>query len=82
VGFPISGVPSILPDTVGSGIDDRELNIMEGKTAAGNNVKLYFDKKSGLLVRMVRYTNLPIGFITTEIDYSDYRVVSGIQYSF
>ena len=82
VGFPISGVPSILPDTVGSGIDDRELNIMEGKTAAGNNVKLYFDKKSGLLVRMVRYTNLPIGFITTEIDYSDYRVVSGIKVPF
>src|ERR1700676_2158645 len=82
VGFPISGVPSILPDTVGSGIDDRELNIMEGKTAAGNNVKLYFDKKSGLLVRMVRYTNLPIGFITTEIDFSDYRVVSGIKVPF
>ena len=82
VGFPISGVPSILPDTVGSGIDDRDLNIMEGKTAAGNNVKLYFDKKSGLLVRMVRYTNLPIGFITTEIDYSDYRVVSGIKVPF
>lgn len=82
VGFPISGVPSILPDTVGSGIDDRELNIMEGKTAAGNNVKLYFDKTSGLLVRMVRYTNLPIGFITTEIDYSDYRVVSGIKVPF
>jgi photosynthetic reaction center cytochrome c subunit len=82
VGFPISGVPSILPDTVGSGIDDRELNIMEGKTAAGNNVKLYFDKKSRLLVRMVRYTNLPIGFITTEIDYSDYRVVSGIKVPF
>ena len=82
VGFPISGVPSILPDTVGSGVDDRELNIMEGKTAAGNNVKLYFDKTSGLLVRMVRYTNLPIGFITTEIDYSDYRVVSGIKVPF
>jgi photosynthetic reaction center cytochrome c subunit len=82
VGFPISGVPSILPDTVGSGIDDRELNIMEGKTAAGNNVKLYFDKKSGLLVRMVRYTNLPVGFITTETDYADYRDVSGIKIPF
>lgn len=82
VGFPISGVPSILPDTVGSGIDERELNIMEGKTPAGNNVKLYFDKKSALLVRMVRYTNLPIGYITTEIDYSDYRPVSGIKVPF
>ena len=31
---------------------------------------------------MVRYTNLPIGFITTEIDFSDYRVVSGIKVPF
>ena len=82
VGFPISGVPSILADTVGSGIDDRELTVMQGTTAAGNKVKLYFDPKSALLVRMVRYTNLPVGFITTEIDYADYRDVSGIKIPF
>jgi photosynthetic reaction center cytochrome c subunit len=82
VGFPITGVTSILPDSVGVGIDDRELTIVQGTTAAGNNVKLYFDPKSGLLVRMVRYTNLPVGFIPTEIDYADYRDVSGIKVPF
>jgi hypothetical protein len=82
VGFPISGALSILPDRAGSGIDDRKLTIMQGTTAAGNKVKLYFDPKSGLLVRMVRYTNLPVGFITTEIDYADYREVSGIKIPF
>jgi photosynthetic reaction center cytochrome c subunit len=82
VGFPISGTLSILPDRTGSGIDDRELTIMQGATAAGNKVKLYFDPKSGLLVRMVRYTNLPVGFITTEIDFADYRDVSGIKIPF
>jgi len=82
VGFPISGAESILPDQVGAGIDDRNLTIMQGTTAAGNKVKLYFDPKSGLLVRMVRYTNLPVGFITTEIDYADYRDVSGIKIPF
>jgi hypothetical protein len=45
-------------------------------------VRLYFDSKTGLLVRMVRYTNLPIGFITTEMDYADYRDVSGIKIPF
>lgn len=82
VGFPISGTESILPDQVGAGIDDRELTVMEGNTTAGNKVKLYFDSKSGLLVRIVRYTNLPVGFITTELDYADYRDVSGMKMPF
>ena len=45
-------------------------------------VRLYFEKESGLLVRMVRYTNLPYGFITTEMDYADYRDVGGIKMPF
>ena len=82
VGFPITGVTSILADSIGVGVDDRELTVLQGTTAAGNNVKLYFDPTSGLLVRMVRYTNLPVGFIPTEIDYADYRDVSGIKVPF
>jgi len=83
VGLPIAGIFSIRPDTLlGVGIDDRELTIVQGTTLAGNNVKLYFDRKTGLLVRMVRYTNLPVGFIPTEIDYSDYRNVSGMKLPF
>ena len=82
VGFPISGVTSILPNDVGVGVDERTLTVLEGTTAAGTKVKLYFDPTSGLLVRMVRFTNLPVGFIPTEIDYSDYRVVSGIKVPF
>jgi photosynthetic reaction center cytochrome c subunit len=82
VGFPITGVTSILADSIGVGVDDRELTVLQGTTAAGNNVKLYFDPMSGLLVRMVRYTNLPVGFIPTEIDYTDYRDVSGIKVPF
>jgi outer membrane lipoprotein-sorting protein len=82
VGYPISGVTSILPDSVGVGVDDRDLVLMQGTTAAGTTVKLYFDSKSGLLVRMVRYTSLPVGIIPTEIDYADYRDVSGIKIPF
>ena len=82
VGYPISGVMSILPNDVGVGVDERELTVLEGNTTAGTKVKLYFDPTSGLLVRMVRFTNLPVGLIPTEIDYSDYRVVSGIKVPF
>jgi len=83
VGFPVEGIMSILEGrTVGVGEDDRELTVVQGSTAAGNTVKLYFDPKSGLLVRIVRYTNLPYGLIPTEMDYADYRDVSGIKMPF
>ncbi len=83
VGYPLSGALSILPDHAGAGIDDRELIVMQGTTTAGGlKVRLYFAQESGLLVRMVRYTNLPYGFITTEIDYADYRDVGGIKMPF
>jgi len=40
-------------------------------------VKLYFDKGSGLLVRLVRYIQLPIGRIPVHTDFEDYREVGG-----
>ena len=45
-------------------------------------MKLYFDKKSGLLVRSVRYANTPIGLNPTRVDYSDYRAVAGVKMPF
>ncbi len=41
-------------------------------------VRLWFDEKSGLLVRMVRYIETPLGRNPTEIDYADYRDVEGV----
>ena len=38
-------------------IDDRDVNVVEATDAQRPAVKLYFDKGSGLLVRMVRYAN-------------------------
>jgi hypothetical protein len=43
---------------------------------------LYFDKQSGLLVRLVRYSRSPIGRVPTQVDYSDYRDVGGIKFPF
>jgi photosynthetic reaction center cytochrome c subunit len=42
-------------------------------------VTLYFDQKTGLLDRMVRYAETPLGRMPTEIDYSDYRDVDGVK---
>ena len=64
-------------------IDDREVQVVQGRTGAGRPpVKLYFAADSGLLVRLVRYTDTPVGRIPTQIDYADYRDVSGIKMAF
>ena len=64
-------------------IDDRDVLVVQGRTGAGRPpVKLYFDVESGLLVRLVRYTDTPVGRIPTQIDYADYRDVSGIKMAF
>src|ERR1017187_9420365 len=45
-------------------------------------VRLYFDSKSGLLVRMVRYAETPVGRNPTQIDYADYRVIGTVRIPF
>jgi outer membrane lipoprotein-sorting protein len=48
---------------------------MNGKTP----VNFYFDKKTGLLLRMVRYADTKVGLYSTQTDFSDYRDVAGIK---
>jgi outer membrane lipoprotein-sorting protein len=63
-------------------IADADVEVVLGTSPARSPVKLFFDKKSGLLVRLVRYTNTPIGMNPTRIDYSDYRLVAGVKIPF
>jgi photosynthetic reaction center cytochrome c subunit len=63
-------------------LNDREVEVVQGISGENFPVKLYFDKLSGLLVRQVRYTNSPVGLNPTEIDYTDYRDVSGVKMAF
>ena len=61
-------------------IDNKEMQVLQGRLSQGGlPVKLYFDSTSGLLVRLVHYTNSPVGVNPTQIDYSDYREVSGVK---
>jgi outer membrane lipoprotein-sorting protein len=45
-------------------------------------VRLYFDAKTGLLVRLVRYADTPLGRNPTQIDYADYRDQDGVKTPF
>jgi photosynthetic reaction center cytochrome c subunit len=63
-------------------IGDTDVQVVEGTDAGKTPIKLYFDKDSGLLIRMVRYTNTVVGPIPTQVDYSDYRGVAGVKMPF
>src|SRR5258707_536080 len=63
-------------------IGPREVQIIQGTGAGGSRVKLFFDKESGLLVRVVRYTDTAVGVVPTQTDYSDYREVAGVKMPF
>jgi hypothetical protein len=63
-------------------IDAHDVEVLEGTTARGSRVKLFFYKKSGLLARLVRYTHTAVGIVPTQIDYSDYREVAGVKMPF
>jgi photosynthetic reaction center cytochrome c subunit len=63
-------------------IGDKDVTILQGYSPAKSPVKLYFDSETGLLMRLVRYTNSRVGRQPTQFDYSDYRDVNGIKVPF
>ncbi len=60
-------------------IGEHDAYLVFGKNPGQPDVKLYFDKETGLLARIVRYAESPLGRVPTQIDYSDYRDESGVK---
>lgn len=58
------------------------VDVVQGTGPRGLLVTLYFDRRSGLLLRELRYGSSPIGRIPTQIDFADYRDVNGIKLPF
>jgi hypothetical protein len=58
-------------------IDGHDVRVVQGTGSRGLTATLYFDRESGLLLRMVRFGGTPIGRVPTQIDFSDYREVPG-----
>ena len=79
IGMALRGWRADFPET---SIDDKPVRIVQGTGASGARIKLFFEDGSGLLVRVVRYTNTVIGIVPTQIDYGDYRDVLGVKMPF
>jgi photosynthetic reaction center cytochrome c subunit len=63
----------------GEKIDGHETTQVVGRTEGQPPLRLYFDPQSGLLLRLIRYSETPLGRLPTQIDYSDYREADGVK---
>jgi photosynthetic reaction center cytochrome c subunit len=63
-------------------INGAECEVVTGTAPGHPPVRLDFDAKTGLLVRLVRYAETPMGRNATQIDYSDYREAGGVKIPF
>jgi outer membrane lipoprotein-sorting protein len=60
-------------------VGDRETYVVTGTRDGQPPVHLYFDQQSGLLVRMVRYVDSPLGLNPSQVDYADYHDAGGAK---
>ena len=63
-------------------IGDRETYVVAGMNSGEVAAKFYFDKDTGYLLRILRYTKSPLGRNPTQIDYADYRSRDGVKVPF
>lgn len=63
-------------------LHDREVYVVQGSGPGGLLGTFYFDKQSHLMLRYVRQTPSPVGRISIQQDFDDYRDVNGIKFPF
>jgi photosynthetic reaction center cytochrome c subunit len=63
-------------------VGDHDAYLVVGQREGKTPLRLYFDLQSGLLVRLVRYGETPLGRLPTQIDYADYRETGGVKIPF
>jgi hypothetical protein len=63
-------------------IGGHDVLLVSARNEGQPPVRLYLDTQSGLLVRLVRYIETPVGRNPTQIDYDDYRDSDGVKIPF
>jgi len=61
---------------------DRTVYVLQGSAPGGLLGTFYFDKETHLLLRYVRQTPSPVGRISIQQDFDDYRDVNGVKFPF
>ena len=63
-------------------LNDEEVTVVQGIDDDRQPIANLYFAPSGLLVRAVRWTLTPVGFVPTQIDYSNFRDVAGVKVAF
>lgn len=63
-------------------VGDEEAYVVLGIRPGKPPVEFFFGKQSGLLLRMVYFTQTALGRLPQQTDYSDYREVDGVKIPF
>ena len=61
-------------------VNGMQCDVLNGSGPGRPAVRLYFDTKTGLLIRLVRYADTVVGRVPTQIDYADYRAVGKVNF--
>ena len=60
-------------------VNGQATSVVWAVTKGQPPVKLYFDPQSGLLVRMLHYTDTALGLNPVQVDFADYREAGGVK---
>src|ERR1044072_6260320 len=63
-------------------LGDREVYVVDARSVGNKAERLYFDVKSGFLVRRIVFTEIKLGLDPEQTDYEDYRSVDGVWLPF
>ncbi|HLH42194.1 MAG TPA: photosynthetic reaction center cytochrome c subunit family protein [Bryobacteraceae bacterium] len=63
-------------------LNGRDVYVVQGSAPGGLLGTFYFDKQTHLLGRYVRLTPSPVGRISVQQDFDDYREVDGVKFPF
>jgi len=63
-------------------VNGRPCEVLNGSGPGRPSVRLYFDTQTGLLIRMIRYVETPLGRMPTQVDYSQYQAIGGVNVPF
>ena len=63
-------------------LGDREVYVVEARSVANKSERLYFDVKSGFLLRRIVFNEIKLGLDPEQTDYDDYRAVDGVWLPF
>ena len=84
MGFPTQITSAFKVWTVGAEdtLGDKDVYVVQGIGNGGLVGTFFFDKKTHLLLRYLRQTPTPVGRVSIQQDFDDYRDVNGVKFPF